>query len=421
MKRSISLVLVILLFAGVSVKAEEKTFAIDPVHSGVTFSIRHLYGTFAGRFNSFSGTISGDMDDPAGMSVSAEVSVASVDTANRDRDTHLRASDFLDTELFPTAGFESTGVTLTDERKGWVRGKLTIRDISKEVAFDAEFLGYGPDHRNGSRAGFRAVTTIDRRDFGIRYNAELPNGITVLGNEVELAINIEAIEVAPAETADVEKQSLAQRIDEFKAGNRKPQPKEIEDALAAASEEILKQGGIEGIDVGVAAPDFSLPDARGREVSLARKLKDGPVVLVFYRGEWCPFCNLQLKALEEAYPEMQKLGASLIGIAPQKQEKALFQAENSKLSFPLLSDITGDTMRAYRLLYTIPESMKEVYLNRYGIDLDEYNGDGRWELPVTATFVIGPDGIVKAGLVDMDYTRRMEPDDILSALRKLSK
>ncbi|TFH14200.1 MAG: redoxin domain-containing protein [Lentisphaerales bacterium] len=97
------------------------------------------------------------------------------------------------------------------------------------------------------------------------------------------------------------------------------------------------------------------------------------------------------------------------------------QAEDNNLSFPLLSDTTGKTMRDYRLLYQVPASLKKVFLETYGVDLEKYNGEDRWELPVTATFVIGIDGKVKAGLVDMDYTKRMEPSDILAALRSLKQ
>ena len=144
-------------------------------------------------------------------------------------------------------------------------------------------------------------------------------------------------------------------------------------------------------------------------------------MLVFYRGDWCPFCNLQLHALELAYPEMDKLGATLIAVSPQKVDKALAQQNKGALSFPLVSDTKGDTLRAFHLLYTIPEDMKTVYKQRFGIDLEAYNGAGRWELPVTATYIVAKDGTITAGMVDMDYTKRMEPAAIISALQALHK
>ena len=360
------------------------------------------------------------MEEPSTLNVTAAVDVLSIDTANDVRDNHLRAPDFFDAKLFPAARFVSTEVVTTDGKTGRMKGKLTIRDKTVEVIFTGEFRGYGPDHRKGRRAGFHATTTIDRRDFAVAYNLELPNGLTVLGNEVELVLDIEAIEIVDAAAGAAQADTtLAASIQALKSKSNKPRPKEVTEALAKANAEIMAQGGIDGLKVGSQAPEFALPDATGRQTSLAEHLKQGPVVVVFYRGEWCPFCNLQLRALEDAYPEIRKLGASLIGITPQKQEKSVLQTDKNKLSFPLLSDMTSNTLRDYRLLYRVPESMKKVYADRFGIDLDDYNGEGRWELPVTATYIIGTDGMVKARLVDIDYTKRMEPKDIIDVLRVL--
>jgi polyisoprenoid-binding protein YceI/peroxiredoxin len=404
------------LAVAASVQAEQKYFEIDPVHSSVSFNIRHLYSTFRGRFNSFSGTIEGDLADPVSLRVSASVDVGSVDTANSGRDDHLRTPDFFDVKIFPVATFESTGAAVKKGNRGTVTGNLTIRKVTKEIVFEGEFLGYGPDHKKGNRAGFHATAKIDRRDFGVNFNGELPDGRTMLGNEVELILDLEVIQVEKPEA-----KSLADSISEYRGKQSKPRSQDITDALARAADDIMKQGSIEGLKAGEKAPDFTLPDINGVNVSLSGALKNGPVVLVFYRGEWCPFCNLQLRALEVAYPDIRALGASLVAVAPQMEESAGVQAEDNNLSFPLLSDTTGKTMRDYRLLYQVPASLKKVFLETYGVDLEKYNGEDRWELPVTATFVIGIDGKVKAGLVDMDYTKRMEPSDILAALRSLKQ
>jgi polyisoprenoid-binding protein YceI/peroxiredoxin len=398
--------------------AETKTFEIDPVHSTVTFSIRHLYSTFTGRFNTFSGTLSGDFDNPDSWHVSAVVETASIDTANADRDKHLTAADFFDSKRLPMATFESTKSVSAGKRKGAVTGRFTLHGVTRDVTFAVDFLGYGPDHRKGKRAGIQAKATINRTDFGMGYNAKLPNGLSVLSEDVEIILNLEAIEVenAVAEAAP----TLAEQIATFRErSSKKGRSPEIAKALEKASAEIAAQGGIDGLKPGDTAPDFLLPDANGKPVSLYQQLKKGPVVLAFYRGAWCPFCNIQLKALEEAYPEMLALNATLIGIAPQNTNKSKIQVEKSAVSFPLLSDITGDTLRDYRLLYKVPAEMRKIYLENFKIDLDEYNGEGRWELPVTATFVIGSDRKVAAGLVDLDYTKRMEPSDIVKALREL--
>ena len=412
MRNRMTTLMLIFLIAAAGAIAEEKTFTIDPVHSAVAFRIRHLYTMFAGRFNTFSGTITGDADDPSSFRVTAEVDVASVDTAVKGRDDHLRNADFFDVKKFPKARFTSTKTVVTGEKTADVHGELELLGKKLPVVFKVDYLGYGIDHRKGKRIGFHAEGTIDREAYGMKYNFKLPSGLTVLGNEVKLILEIEAIETA------AKPKKLAAQIEEFKAKNKKELPKEVAAALEKAREEIMAQGGIEGLKPGDRAPNFKLPDINGRKYSLSKILKDGPAVLVFYRGEWCPFCNLQLRALEKVYPDLKKLGASLVGITPQKFTET-DKASSSSLTFPLLSDVKGDSLRDYRLLYRIPEEMQKVYKERYNIDLEKHNGEGRWVLPVTATYIVDRKGLIRAGMVDLDYTRRMEPADILAEVKKL--
>ena len=411
MRKLLVLLTIGVLFCSFRADAEEKTFAIDSVHSSVLFKVRHLYSTLVGRFNKFDGQIVADDDKQTLVSVFAEVDILSVDTANGAREKHLLNADFFDSVKFPKATFKSTKIIKGKDNKGTVVGDLTIRGVTKEVEFVGEFLGYGIDHKKGHRAGFHAVATIARADFGITYNFTLASGLKVLGDNVELELNIEAIEA---------NKTLAETIEEFKSKNSKPKPPEMVAAMKKAKEMIVAQGNVEGLKVGAKAPGFKLPDGEGKKRSLSKLLKKGPVVLVFYRGEWCPFCNLQLRALEDVHEDIKKLGAELIAIAPQKEEYAASQKESNKLSYPLLSDIKGKTMRDYNLLYKVPAPLKNIYKNKYGIDLDKYNGEGRWELPVTATYIIGTDGTIKGGLVDLDYTKRMEPADILKVLKGIS-
>lgn len=409
------LALTTLLAMGGPTLGGEEYYEIDPAHSSIGFRIRHLYSSVAGRFNKFSGTISGDFEDPATLKVTGYVDVNSVDTAVAGRDVHLRNPDFFNTGKFPDATFESTGVrALKDADSAEVTGNLTLMGITKKVTFKGKLLGKGPDHRGGKRAGFHATATIDKRDFGIKYNATLPHGITVLGEDVELVLDLEAIEAErPKEVAG----SLAAEIARYKEANAKDKfPAGLKEALEKAKQEILEQGNIEGLPVGEKAPGFSLEDAAGKRVTLSKALEKGPVILVFYRGEWCPFCNLQLKALGDVYPEIKKLGASLIGISPQTADPS---GKSAPLPFPLLADASSRTLRDYKLLYTIPKDMQEIYRDKFGIDLEKYNGDGRWELPVTATYILDSKGIIRSRLVDVDYTKRMEPADIMKVLKDL--
>ena len=172
------------------------------------------------------------------------------------------------------------------------------------------------------------------------------------------------------------------------------------------------------INSGDLAPDFELPNARGRMVRLSRALANGPVVLSFYRGGWCPFCNLELQALQAHLPEIRALGASLIAVSPETPDHSLTTAEKHGPGFEVLSDVGNGTARAFGLIFTVYEEMRPLDL-KWGLDVPASNGDDSWELPVPATYVIDSSGMVRAAHVDKDYTRRMEPELIVAALREL--
>jgi peroxiredoxin len=170
--------------------------------------------------------------------------------------------------------------------------------------------------------------------------------------------------------------------------------------------------------VGNRAPDFTLSNATGAPVSLYDVLKHGPVVLNFYRGGWCPFCSLELHALQSILPDMRALGANLIGVSPETPDNSLSTVEKQQLEFEVLSDKGNRVARDYGLLFAVYEEMRPLYLE-WGFDLPAVNGDDSWEIPVPATYVIDTHGIIRAGYVNKDYTKRMEPDDILAALREI--
>ena len=172
--------------------------------------------------------------------------------------------------------------------------------------------------------------------------------------------------------------------------------------------------------IGDAAPDFTLPNAIGRPVSLSGLLARGPVVLSFYRGGWCPFCSLELQALQAIQPEIQSLGATLVGISPETPDNSLSTKQKQQLTFEVLSDQGNRVARDYGLLFQIYDEMRPLYLE-WGFDLPAVNGDDSWEIPVPATYVIDPGGVIRAGHVDKDYTRRMEPADILAALHTIQE
>ena len=196
-------------------------------------------------------------------------------------------------------------------------------------------------------------------------------------------------------------------------------PNEVTAVLDRGIEEICSSGVAPGLVVGDRAPDFTLSDQLGRLVRLAEILAQGPVILVFYRGDWCPYCNLTLRSLQQHLDEIKAAGASVVAVSPQSPDHSLGLAERHELGFSVLSDPDQSTIRAYRLQFTLPPVNRELFLTAFGNDLRQQNADGTWNLPVPGTFIIDRAGIIRARFVDADYRRRMEPSDILAALREL--
>jgi peroxiredoxin len=197
-------------------------------------------------------------------------------------------------------------------------------------------------------------------------------------------------------------------------------PPEIGDRISASLNEVRTSGVAPGLAVGERAPVFALPDARGNEVSLADRLASGPVVLVFYRGEWCPYCNTYLRALQAVLPDIRKKGASLIAVSPQSPDHSLSMADKAELEFDVLSDATQQAIREYRLQFELPDDLQAVHRDVFELDLRLQNADGSWNLPVPATFVINRQGTVVSADVGVDYRRRMEPSDLLAALDRIT-
>jgi peroxiredoxin len=170
------------------------------------------------------------------------------------------------------------------------------------------------------------------------------------------------------------------------------------------------------LDVGANAPLFALPDARGGEVALEALLARGPVVLVFYRGGWCPYCNLQLAAFQGALAEIRAAGAELVAVSPQTPDQSLTLAEQRALAFAVLSDAGNRVAREYGLVFT---SSKEATatLNQLGVELSAFNGDDTNTLPAASTFVVGQDGRIRFASVSGDYRWRVGPEEILAVLR----
>ena len=213
------------------------------------------------------------------------------------------------------------------------------------------------------------------------------------------------------------KQSLDQYMEKSKK-EKSPFSSSDMAIMEKAGKDLSSSMPAPGIKVGEKAPDFVLNNALGKAVSLQDKLKEGPVVLVFYRGAWCPFCNMHLHVLQESLPEFKKYGAQLITITPQTPDKSVEQFKEKAYPFEVLSDLDSKVMKDYKLYFELPADLVEVYKN-HGIDIEAFNGKGRNVLPVPGSFVIDTNGVVRAMFADTDYMKRMEPSAIIDALKNI--
>ena len=210
----------------------------------------------------------------------------------------------------------------------------------------------------------------------------------------------------------------------------------IKDELAAYTADILRRVGHGPAEVlfngqigearrvvggalrsGQQSPSFSLTNANGASVTLTERLEHGPVVLAFYRGGWCPYCNIALRALQARLPEIKALGGSLIAISPELPDHSLSTSEKLSLDFDVLSDPENGVARQFGLVYRVSDAARDQLL-ALGRDLVARNGSDAWELPVTATYVIAQDGLIKFDHVDADYRDRLDPVALVNALSR---
>ena len=171
------------------------------------------------------------------------------------------------------------------------------------------------------------------------------------------------------------------------------------------------------LKAGDRAPSFTLTDPEGQPVSSDTLLERGPLVISFYRGVWCPYCNMELQALQEALPRFENLGAQLVAISPQTAANSRKSVRQNALGFPILSDPHNAVAAAFGLRFALPDYLVDLYRSLKN-DLPAFNGDPSWTLPMPGRFVVGPDGVILYAEVNPDYTRRPEPEAMLPALRR---
>jgi peroxiredoxin len=198
-------------------------------------------------------------------------------------------------------------------------------------------------------------------------------------------------------------------------------PPAVVEILHRATDELIASGAQNrALRAGAVAPEFTLPDPEGNPVSSRALLARGPLVLTFYRGAWCPYCNFDLSALEEARSEIEARGATLVAISQQTAPNSRKSQRQNGLGFPILGDHGGDIAAQFGVRWTLPEYLRDVQ-RAIGADLTKFNGEDSWTLPMPARYVIAQDETVAYAEVNADYTRRPEPAAIFPILEQLGR
>jgi peroxiredoxin len=214
--------------------------------------------------------------------------------------------------------------------------------------------------------------------------------------------------------------SLSEQLAAYQAGfKQRAAPERV--AMMEAATTGLRATGIEAraLQVGARAPDLTLPDALNQPARLSTLWQRGPLVLIFYRGGWCPYCNLELRAWQQQLPALKKLGAQLVAVSPQTPDNSLSTVEKNELAFPVLSDSALQAATAFGVAFEMPPELIELY-SKVGNDLPVLNGNGRWVLPIPATYVIDRNGRIAYAHVEADYRERAEPSVVLAAAAMVS-
>ncbi|MGC1304477.1 MAG: peroxiredoxin-like family protein [Caulobacteraceae bacterium] len=218
--------------------------------------------------------------------------------------------------------------------------------------------------------------------------------------------------------------SLQDRLDAFSADLEAGKlsfkvPPEVRALIKRATDDLIASGQAErALRAGDRAPDFNLQDPDGAWVSSRDLLARGPLVLSFYRGVWCVYCNMELEALQAALPEIEVRGATLVAVSPQTPVNSRKSQRQNQLSFPILSDAGGEAAAAFGVRFAMPDYLVELYKG-FGNDLPPANNDPSWTLPMPARYVVGTDGVIAYAEVNPDYTRRPEPSELLPVLDRL--
>ena len=211
--------------------------------------------------------------------------------------------------------------------------------------------------------------------------------------------------------------TLSQQLEEYRAGWMLRVPADRRAAMERHIAHLSETGlGSRAKQVGDLAPVIVLPDAHGQTFEVATLLAKGPVIVTFYRGGWCPYCNLELKAYQALLPRIAAAGANIVAISPEKPDDTVSTAEKNALSFPVLSDIGHAVGKAFGVVYAFTDDVRQVY-DGFKLDIPSKNGTpGDWSLPLSATYVIGANAVILFADTRVDYRERTDPEEVLRVL-----
>ena len=213
--------------------------------------------------------------------------------------------------------------------------------------------------------------------------------------------------------------SLQDNIVDYKAGFSQKAPANVQELMKLATKNLADSGIVDKAPkVTEKLPTFSLPNQNGDLVNLSDLLTKGPVVVTFYRGGWCPYCNMELSAYQEELANITAENATLVAITPELPDSSLSTTEKNALKFEVLTDVNSQYAASLGIVFSLPEELRSIYLS-FGIEVEKHNGAGQFDLPLAATFVIAQDGTIASAFVEADYTARKDPTEVVAELKKL--
>jgi peroxiredoxin len=214
--------------------------------------------------------------------------------------------------------------------------------------------------------------------------------------------------------------TLQSELDDLRSAWTQRVSPQVAGLVAGDIDDLRKSGLLDRVArPGDLLPALTLPDASGESIDLQALCALGPLVITFYRGGWCPYCNLELRGYQQRLELFTRLGATLVAVSPETPDHTLDTAQKNALDFPVLSDVEGRLADALGIRFKLSPTIKALY-QKFGHDLPTRNGDGGWSLPMPATFIVDKRGVIASVFVDPDYRRRLDPDEALAEVAALS-